>query len=112
VAEIRWHNNPVVFSDSEPSPSMVIELSLWPATDWKWFNTSNLRWYDRVGSSWVMQGGERYTDTVEGILTKIKIEDGFVSEVEVDAEGITGTFTGTITKIVVKDGLVTEVELA
>jgi len=87
MPEIRWHNNPVVFSSSEPSPSMISELSLWPANDWKWFNTTNNRWYDYDGA-WVMQGEEPPTgldfahdgDKME--ITKLTIVNGLVAELE------------------------------
>lgn len=88
MAEIRWHNNPVVFSPTEPSPSMVTELSLWPTTDWKWLNTTNGRWYDRVGGEWVMQGEAPvvgvdldFTGAIKKI-TRLKIENGIITAFE------------------------------
>jgi hypothetical protein len=82
--EIRWHNNPVVFSPEEPSPSMLAELAVWPAREWKWFNTSNNKWYDYDGG-WVIQGAVPIDLAYEGgkmEITKLTIVGGMITEIE------------------------------
>jgi len=73
MSEVRWWNNPVVFSPTEPSSSMVSELGLWPSTNWRWFNIVNRRWYEFVGGSWVLCGETGLTGEFEGTIKKIKV---------------------------------------
>ena len=86
MVETRWNNNPVVFSPEEPSSS-IAGLSLWPSTTWKWFNTTNGKWYDYDGG-WVMQGDEPIVgvdlahDGEKMEISKLTIVDGIITELE------------------------------
>jgi len=71
-------NAPIVFADTEPT----LPQSGWLPTDWKWFNTTDLRWYD-YDAGWVRQGSEPLSGEFEGTIKKIKVEYGLVTEVEV-----------------------------
>lgn len=53
MSYIKWHNSPIVSSDTEPSAELFFPYY---EDDWKWHNTTNNRWYDRQGGQWIMQG--------------------------------------------------------
>ena len=84
---IKLHNNPTVFSDTEPSPSDFTH-GPWLGEDWMWYNTNNHRWYEYVGGQWVIQGSEPVVgldlDTTDEIkkITRLKIEGGIITAFE------------------------------
>ena len=76
-----WRFTRVIFSDTEPTI-----LPTWEATDWKWFNTTDHRWYELVGGSWVLRdvpvGVDLAHDGEKMEITKLTIVDGIITEIE------------------------------
>lgn len=77
--QLNVPNAPIVFAAEEPT----IPTSGWLTTDWKWFNTTNMRWYDYDGG-WVMQGEAGANTSGEGIVEvkNMKVRNGLIVELE------------------------------
>ena len=68
----------VIFADTAPTIDPA-----WTSTDWKWLNTTTRQWYYNSGTSWVAVVAG-LTGEYEGTITKIKVENGLVTEVELE----------------------------
>lgn len=75
MPEVRIPGVPVIMSDVEPT---IPANSGFDVTDWKWYNTTNHRWYDYEGG-W-QRHGEELCSVLPDIVTLL-------------GNGITGTKT-------------------
>ncbi len=73
----------VVVSETTPSGSISSDPSM---DDWVWLKPSTGVWhnYDAATSQWVPVGVAGLTGEYEGTFKKIKIENGIITEFEVE----------------------------